>query len=223
MDLNLTEEQAMIQSMARKFSENELAPTAHLLDKQPGYQGLLANLKKLAELGFMGLNVDAAYGGTEAGTVAFSLAMTEIGRGCAATAATMSVTNMVGELIQAIANKEQKDRYLPKLCNGEFLAGSFCLSEPGAGSDPSAITTKAKLENGEWVLNGAKAWITSAAYAGIFVVWAVTDPAAVKGKGISCFLVERDTPGLLVGAAEKKMGQRASSTNPVICIAGKAQ
>lgn len=206
----------MIQSMARKFADNELAPIAAQLDHKPDYQALLVNLNKLADLGFMGLNVDAAYGGSEAGAVAFSVALTEIGRGCAATAATMSVTNMVGEVIQSVGTEEQKERYLPRLCSGEYPAGSFCLSEPGAGSDPSAIATKAVRQSEEWILNGNKAWITSAAYAGIFVVWAVTDPAAPSGQGISCFLVERDTPGLTVGPAEKKMGQRVSSTNPVI-------
>lgn len=216
MDMNLTQEQAMIQDMARKFAEAELAPQASTIDQQPGHDILLSNLRKLAELGFMGLNVKTAYGGTQAGTVAFSLAMTEIGRGCASTGVTMSVTNMVGEVVQSVASEEQKTRYLPKLCSGEYPAGGFCLSEPDAGSDPSGMKTKAVRDGDTWVLNGTKAWITSAEYAGVFVVWAVTDSTAPKGKGISCFLVERDAPGLTIGPAEKKMGQRGSSTNAVI-------
>lgn len=216
MDMNLSEEQSMIQDMARKFSNSELAPQAALLDQKSSHKILIQHVHKLAQLGFMGLNVNSEYGGTQAGPVAFSLAMTEIGRGCAATAATMSVTNMVGEVIQSVASEAQKKRYLPKLCSGEYSAGSFCLSEPGAGSDPSQMRTKAVLSNGEWVLNGNKAWITSAEYAGIFVVWAVTDSSRPKGKGISCFLVEHNTPGLTIAPTEKKMGQRGSSTNTVI-------
>ncbi len=216
MDLSLTEEQRLIQDMARKFSESELAPVAAELDKGGDQSILLSHLKKLAELGFMGLNVSAEYGGSEAGVVSFSVAMTEIARGCASTAVTMSVTNMVAEVIQVVANEEQKQRYLPKLCSGEYAAGSFCLSEAGAGSDPAGMKTKAVKDGDDWILNGTKMWISSAEYAGVFVVWAVTDSEARKGKGISCFLVEANTPGITIGKAEDKMGQKASSTNCVI-------
>jgi len=216
MDLSLTEDQAMIQDMARKFAQTELAPVAEKLDKHGDRELFLANLKKLAELGFMGLNVDGEYGGAETSTVIFSLAMTEIARACASTAVTMSVTNMVGEVIQSVANEQQKQKYLPKLCSGEYAAGGFCLTESNAGSDPSSMKTKAVLEGDEWVLNGAKQFITSAEYAGIFVVWAVTDPQAPRGKGISCFLVEADAPGLSISPAEDKMGQKASVTNEVV-------
>jgi alkylation response protein AidB-like acyl-CoA dehydrogenase len=122
---------------------------------------------------------------------------------------------MVGEVIQAVANEEQKQQYLPKLSSGDYAAGSFCLSEQGAGSDPAAMKTKAVKDGDHWIINGTKAWITSAEYAGVFVVWAVTDAEAPSGKGISCFLVETDTPGITIGKAEQKMGQHASSTNMV--------
>lgn len=216
MDLSLTQEQSQIQDMARKFSETELVPVAAQLDKGGDQSILLGSLQKLAELGFMGLNVSSEYGGSEAGVVSFSVAMTEIARGCASTAVTMSVTNMVAEVIQVVANEEQKQRYLPKLCSGEYPAGSFCLSEAGAGSDPAGMKTKAVKDGDDWILNGTKMWISSAEYAGLFVVWAVTDPEARKGKGISCFLVEANTPGITIGKAEEKMGQKASSTNCVI-------
>jgi len=216
MDLSLTEEQTMIQDMARRFAETELAPVAAKLDKGSDREVFLANLKQLADLGFMGLNISAEYGGTEAGVVAFSVAMTEIARACASTAVTMSVTNMVAEVIQAIATAEQKRTYLPGLCGGDSPAGSFCLSEAGAGSDPAGMRTRAVRDGDEWVLNGTKMWISSAEYAGVFVVWAVTDPELPRGKGISCFLVEAGTPGLTIGKAEEKMGQHASSTNSVI-------
>lgn len=216
MDLSLTEDQAMIKDMAAKFAQTELAPVAEKLDQHGDRELFLANLKKLAELGFMGLNIGSQYGGAEAGTVVFSLAMTEISRACASTAVTMSVTNMVGEVIESVASEAQKEKYLPKLCSGEYAAGGFCLTESGAGSDPSGMKTKAILEGDEWVINGAKQYITSGEYAGVFVLWAVTDPSAPRGKGISCFLVEADAPGLIISPAEKKMGQHASATNEVV-------
>ena len=220
MRLSLTEEQAMIQDMARKFARQSLEPLAAKLDraedKNAEREIFLGNIKQLAELGFMGLNVKAEYGGTEAGVVAFSVAITEVARACASTAVTMSVTNMVGEVIQAVASEEQKQRYLPRLCSGEYAAGGFCLSEAGAGSDPAGLKTTAVRDGDEWVLNGTKMWISSAEYAGVFVVWAVTDTGAKRGRGISCFLVEAGTPGLIIGKAEEKMGQQASATNTVI-------
>ena len=206
----------MIQDMARRFAQSELAPIASKLDHGGGREDFLDNLSKLAELGFMGLNVSSEYGGTEAGVVAFSVAITEIARACASTAVTMSVTNMVGEVIQAIGSEEQKSQYLQKLCSGEYAAASFCLSEANAGSDPANLKTKAVREGDDWVLNGTKMWISSAEYAGVFIVWAVTDASVSKGKGISCFLVEAGVPGLSIGPVEIKMGQRASVTNSVI-------
>ncbi len=215
MDLSLTEEQMMIQDMARKFAETELAPVAAELDETQNQETFLANLAQLTELGFMGLNIKAEYGGVEAGSVAFSLAITEIAKACASTAVTTSVTNMVAEVIQAVGNEEQKQNYLPKLCSGEYKAGAFCLTESGAGSDPAGMKTTAELDGDEYVLNGNKLYITSASFADIYVVWAVTDANAPKGKGISCFLVEASTPGITVSKPEDKMGQKASPTNEV--------
>lgn len=216
MEFALTEEQQMIADTARRIAADRLAPLAEELDRGEGRAAFLANLRELAENGFMGLNVSADYGGTEAGTTAFALTVEALASGCAATAVTTSVTNMVGEVIQAIGSEEQKSAYLPKLCDGTYPAGGFCLTESGAGSDPSSMKTRAVMDGNEWVLNGSKLYITSGEYAGIFVVWAVTDPDAPKGKGISCFLVEAGTPGLIIGKAEKKMGQTGSVTNEVI-------
>lgn len=216
MDFELTEEQKIIQETAAKFAKKELEPVAAELDRTKNRDILKKNLKKLAELGFMGLNVDPKYGGTGAGVVAFSLAMTELGRACAATTVTTSVTNMVAEVIQAMGTEEQKKRYIPPLCSGEYAAGSFALSEPGAGSDPAGIRTSAVKDGDQWVINGTKLWISSAEYAGIFVVWAVTDKEAPKGKGITCFLVEPGTPGFTIGKDEKKLGQHGSSTNELL-------
>jgi alkylation response protein AidB-like acyl-CoA dehydrogenase len=215
MLLALTEEQQMIQDTARQFAESELAPNAAALDEHEGRDILLANLKNLAELGFMGLNVKAQYGGTEAGVIAFSTAITELARGCASTAVTVSVTNMVAEVIQAVGNEEQRTTYLPRICSGEYSAAGFCLTETSAGSDPAAMRTRAVRDGNEWVLNGSKIFISSAEYAGCFVVWAVTDAEARKGKGISCFIVDNGLPGMDVSKAEDKMGQRGSATNVV--------
>ncbi|TQV84617.1 acyl-CoA dehydrogenase [Exilibacterium tricleocarpae] len=215
MDFTLTSEQQMIQDTARQFAAAELEPLAASFDRGENPTAFTGNLRKLAELGFMGLAIDADYGGAEAGSIAFSLAITELARGCASTAVTVSVTNMVAEVIQAVGNAAQKQQFLPRLCSGEYPAGSFCLTEADAGSDPAAMKTTAVCEGDHYRLNGSKMFITSAAYAGVFVVWAVTDPSARKGKGISCFLVDRDTPGLRIGKAEEKMGQKASTTNTV--------
>ncbi|WP_076420226.1 acyl-CoA dehydrogenase family protein [Colwellia sp. UCD-KL20] len=216
MDLSLTEEQAMIQDMAKKFAESELAPVAAQLDETYNETLFLSNINKLSELGFMGLNVKAEYGGVEAGAVSFSLAITELARACASTAVTTSVTNMVAEVIQSIGNEEQKQNYLPKLCSGEYRAGGFCLTETMAGSDPAGMKATAVKEGDTYILNGTKVYITSASFADLFVVWAVTDTSAKKGKGISCFLVEANTPGITISKREDKMGQKASPTNQVI-------
>ena len=151
-----------------------------------------------------------------AGVVAFSLAMTELGRACASTAVTVSVNNMVCEVIQALGTEQQKQKYISSICSGEYLAGAFGLTEPGAGSDPAGMTTTAVLDGDHWVLNGSKLFISSGTFAGVFVVWAVTDPKAPKGKGISLFLVEPGMEGFEIGKAEKKMGQHASPTNELL-------
>ena len=216
MNLQLSEEQQFIRDTARRFAQDELLPVAEKLDLGEGRELLLENLKKLAQLGFMGLNISGDYGGTEAGSVAFSVALTELGRGCASTAVTVSVTNMVAEVIQACGSHQQKQHYLPKLCSGEYPAAGFCLTESSAGSDPAGMKCRAVRDDDSWVLNGSKLYITSAEYAGLFVVWAVTDPQAPRGKGITCFLVEADNPGLQIGKAEHKMGQRGSATNEVL-------
>ena len=216
MNLDLTEDQKMIQDTARNIAKSELEPVAAKLDEQDDRPTFLKNLKKLAELGQMGINVKAEYGGSEAGVVAFSLAITEIARACASTAVTMSVNNMVCEVIQAIGSEEQKKTYIPKICSGEYPAGGFGLTETTAGSDPAGMRCSAVLDGDHWVLNGNKIFITSAEYAGVFVVWAITDKTAKKGKGISTFLVENGTKGFNVGRAEHKMGQHASATNELI-------
>ena len=216
MNFELTEEQKIIQDMAAKFAKRELEPVAAELDQTKNRDILKKNLKKLAELGFMGLSVDPDYGGTGAGAVVFSLVMTELGRACASTTVTTSVTNMVAEVIQAMGTEELKQKYIPPLCSGEYAAGSFGLTETCAGSDPASMRTSAVPDGNDYLLNGHKIFISSAEYAGVFVVWAVTDKDAPKGRGISAFLVEPGFPGFKVGKDEKKLGQHGSSTNELI-------
>ncbi len=216
MYLDLNEEQSLIQDTAREFAMAELEPHAAQLDKEGECDQFYVNLKKLAELGFMGLNVKDEYGGSEAGVIAFSVAMTEIAKACASTAVTVSVNNMVCEVIQALGTEDQKKKYIPKICSGEYPAGAFGLTEPGAGSDPAGMITTAVLDGDEWILNGSKIFITSGTCAGVFVVWAVTDSSAPKGKGISLFLVEPGVEGFTVGKKEEKMGQHASPTNEIV-------
>ena len=187
MQITFNDEEIMIQDTARQFAASELKPNAEKVESSSERELFLANIKKLSELGFMGINIDGQYGGIEAGSAAFSLAITELARGCASTAVTTSVTNMVAEVIQAVGNDEQKQHYLPKICTGEYYAAGFCLTESSAGSDPSAMKTKAVKEGEHYILNGSKIFITSAEYAGVFVIWAVTDANAPRSKGISCF------------------------------------
>jgi alkylation response protein AidB-like acyl-CoA dehydrogenase len=211
----LTPEEEMVRETARRVAATKLAPLAATLDRGRGRAEFLANLGYLARNGFMAMNVRSEYGGTDAGAVAFALAIEELAYACAATAVTASVTNMVAEVIQKVGSPDQRRRYLPKLADGSFPAGAFCLTESGAGSDPAGMHCRARKDGDAYVLFGSKIYITSAEYAGVFVVWAVTDAGRPRGKNISCFLVEAGTPGLVVGKAEEKMGQHGSATNTV--------
>jgi butyryl-CoA dehydrogenase len=212
MDFRLTEEQKMVQEMARDFSEKELKPRAAEIDATRSYP--LSVLKAMAGLGLMGINIPGEYGGSEAGVVSYSLAMTEIGKGCASTAVTMSVTNMVAEVIHTFGKEEIRRAHLPKICDGQYSAGAFALTESTAGSDPSSMQSTARLDGDHYILNGSKTLISSAEFAGIFVAWAKTDKNA-GAKSLSAFLVEKGQPGFRVGRNEEKMGQRGSCTNEI--------
>jgi alkylation response protein AidB-like acyl-CoA dehydrogenase len=215
MPLDADDTEGLIRDTARRIAAERLAPLAATLDRGDGRAEFLSNLKLLAENGFMGLAVDPEHGGTGAGALSFATAIEEIGYGCAATGVTTSVTNMVAEVIQAVGTPDQKALHLPRICDGTYSAGAFCLTEAGAGSDPAGMRTRAKRDGDSYVLDGEKIYITSAEYAGVFVVWAVTDPAAPRGRGITCFLVEAGTPGLSISKPEHKTGQTGSATNTV--------
>ncbi len=211
MELEPTETQALIQRTARDFAERVIKPVAAELDREEKFPFEI--LKGLAELGLMGVNIPGALGGAEAGVVSYSLAMMEIARACASTAVTMAVTNMVAEVIARLGTEAQRDKYVPKITSGEYVAGAFALSEPEAGSDPGSMRTTAERTADGWILRGQKQWITSGAHAGVMVVWARTGGPGTKG--ISCFLVEGGTPGLKAGKHEDKLGLRASNTVPL--------
>ena len=208
MDFELDETAAMVQASARDYATKEILPRAATIDREGRIPPSI--LKGLAELGMMTLAVPEEIGGADVGVVAYSAALSEVARACASTAVTMSVTNMVSEVIARFGTDAQKKAYVPRLASGALAAGSFALSEPEAGSDPGAMRTTAKKDGDHWVIDGAKQWITSGDFAGVFVVWARTGGAGTKG--ISCFLVEQGTPGLSVGHHEDKMGLRGSST-----------
>jgi butyryl-CoA dehydrogenase len=214
MDFRLTPEQEMIRDMVRDFTEKHITPVAGQCDeeKQFPYQ----NLKKMADLGLMGMNIPAVFGGSEVGVIAYSLAVTEIAKGCASHAVTTSVTNMVAEVINEFGREAVKAIHLPRLCNGEYPAGSFAITEPHTGSDAAGIRTTATRQKESYTLNGTKTLITSGEASGVTVTWAVTDRNAKKGKGISAFVIEKGTPGFSVGKTEEKMGHRASQTNELI-------
>lgn len=208
MDFELTPTETMVQQTARKIAEQRLRPLAAELDRTERFPR--ESLKALADLGLMGVNIPSALGGAEAGAVSYAVAMMEIAGACASTAVTMAVTNMVGEVLVQLGTDAQRERHVPKLTSGEYVAGSFALSEPEAGSDPASMRTTARKVPGGWEIEGQKQWITSGEHAGVFIVWARTGDAGAKG--ISCFLVEGGAKGLRVGKHEDKMGLRASNT-----------
>ncbi|MEZ4404547.1 MAG: acyl-CoA dehydrogenase family protein [Kofleriaceae bacterium] len=213
MQFEPTEEQRLIQRTAREFAERRLAPAAAARDREGTFPA--DELRELAALGLLGVNVPDDLGGAGAGTVAYALAMQELARVDASVAVAVSVTNMVAELIAAVGTPAQRAAYVPGLVDGEALCGAFALSEPQAGSDPAAMRTVATKVDGGYRLTGAKQWITSGDRAGVLVVWAMTDPAAGH-KGITAFLVRGGARGLTVGRLEQKMGLHGSSTAQLV-------
>jgi alkylation response protein AidB-like acyl-CoA dehydrogenase len=210
MTMEPTEAQAAVAATARAFARGRIAPAAAANDRRGVFPAEL--IRGLGELGLLAVNVPAECGGSEAGAVAAALSMMELAAADASVAVIAGVTNMVAEIIARYGSPEQQARHLPRLASGEYLSGAFGLSEAGAGSDASAITTRAARRGDRWVLDGAKQWITSGDVAGVLVVWARTDPAPDGGKALTAFLVEPGMPGFGIGRHEEKLGQRASTT-----------
>ncbi|MBA2882251.1 alkylation response protein AidB-like acyl-CoA dehydrogenase [Desulfosalsimonas propionicica] len=211
--MELTREQLMIQKMAREFARKDLAPQAAERDQKHEYPA--ESLKKMGELGLLGMLVPEEYGGEDMDTVSYALAMSEVAYACASTAVIMSVHNSIccGSLLR-FGSEEQKQQYLVPMARGEFIA-SFALSEPEAGSDPASMSTTAEKDGDFYVLNGTKRWITGGATSELFIVLAKTDPDA-DHKGISAFLITRDLQGFSTGRLEDKMGQCASDTTDLL-------
>ncbi|MCC6749424.1 MAG: acyl-CoA dehydrogenase family protein [Deltaproteobacteria bacterium] len=209
MSFEPTEEQRLVQQTARDVATRTLAPRAAERDRLGTFPE--AELRQLASLGLLGVNVPPELGGSGAGVVSYSLALTELARACASTSVAVAVTNMAAELICQYGSEEQRQRYVTRLVSGEALCAAFALSEPHCGSDAAALRTTARRTDRGWVLSGTKQWITSGDRAGLVVVWARTG-ADSGPKGISVFVVERGTPGLLVGKHEEKLGLRGSTT-----------
>ena len=205
----LTEEQLMIRYMARDFSQKKLLPNAEKWDKNKTFPA--AEIKEMGELGLLGMTMPEEWGGSDVGYVSFALALEEIAAGDGSCSTILSVHNSVGcGPVLSHGSDFLKEKYLKPMAAGELLA-CFCLTEPQAGSDASALKTRAVKEGDEYVLNGSKQFITSGKHAQIAIVFAVTDPAAGK-RGISAFLVPTDNPGYKVASLEDKMGQNASDT-----------
>ena len=213
MQIELSEEQVLLHRTVREFAATELRPNGRRWDREGTFPQEV--VPKLAALGLLGLSVPQAYGGAGLGALGAALAVEAVSWGDGSMGLTVASHNSLctGHILHA-ASADQKQRYLPRLASGEALGG-WCLTEPSAGSDAAAIATRAQRRGSVYVLNGSKVFVTQGSVAGVYVVMAVTDPAAGR-RGISAFIVERDTPGLRVGKKEDKLGLRASDTAEVI-------
>ncbi len=213
MDFSLSKKEILFLQMIRAFAEKEVKPLAAEVDEEERFP--LETVEKMAKLGIMGIPFPVEYGGAGGDNVLYSMAVEELSRVCATTGVIVSAhTSLCASPIYEFGTEEQKKKYLPKLCSGEWI-GAFGLTEPNAGTDASAQQTMAVLEDDHYVLNGSKIFITNAAYANVYIVMAMTDKSQGT-RGISAFIVERDFPGFSIGKKEKKMGIRGSATCELI-------
>lgn len=213
MDFQLTEEHLMIQQAARDFAQQELLPG--VIERDEKQQFPYEQIKKMGELGFMGMMVDPKYGGSGLDTISYVLAMEEISKIDASASVVMSVNNsLVCWGLQTYGTEEQKQKYLTRLATGEII-GAFCLSEPEAGSDATSQKTTAIDKGDHYVLNGTKNWITNGGTADVYLVIAQTH-AELKHKGINALIVEKGMPGFEIGAKEQKLGIRGSDTHSLM-------
>jgi alkylation response protein AidB-like acyl-CoA dehydrogenase len=213
MDFELSETHRAIQSSARQFAQAEIAPFAARWSEQEEFPRAL--IPKLGRLGFMGIHIDPAYGGSGLDTLAYAIIVEEISRADGSTGLTVASHNGLGSShIARFGNDEQRSRYLPKLATGEWL-GAWALTEPGAGSDAAAVQTRAVQQGQDWILNGTKMFITQGTVAGVTVVLASTDRDS-KHRGITAFAVEAGTPGFSHHKLRGKMGVRSSDTAELV-------
>jgi len=213
MEFLLTEEQLMLKEMVSKFAKEKIAPVAAENERNHIFPADI--IREAGELGLMGIAYPTEYGGAGMDFVSYFLAIEEISRWCASTGVIISAhSSLVCDPIYRFGTEEQKRRYLPDLLSGKKI-GSFSLTESGAGSDSGATKTTAKYENGKWILNGSKLFATNGKEADVFVLIASTEPS-LKTKGVTAFIVDRDTPGYRIGKIERKLGIRSSSTAEII-------
>jgi alkylation response protein AidB-like acyl-CoA dehydrogenase len=208
----LTEEQTEVQKLAREFAQAEIVPHSAEWDQKAYFEPAL--VKKLGDLGFLGMMLPEAYDGLGTDTGTYLIALEEIAAADASVAVLMSVHNSLPtQMILRYGSDEQKNRYLKKMARGELL-GAFALSEPDAGSDASALSTQAIKDGNSWLLNGTKSWVTNGNTADVIIVMARTDSSGVRrgARGIGAFIVTPDLPGFKVGKKEDKLGLRASPT-----------
>ena len=213
VQFNLSEEQILIRDSAREFAQNDLLPGVIERDELQHFPDNL--VKKMGDLGFMGIMVDSIYGGSGMDTLSYVLIMEELSKVDASASVMVSVNNsLVCYGIEKFGSEKQKNKYLPKLSTGEWI-GAFCLSEPEAGSDATSQMTVAIEEGDYYVLNGTKNWITNGGRSKVYIVIAQSNKS--KGhKGLNAFIVERDTPGFTIGPKENKLGIRGSDTHTLM-------
>ncbi|OEH93232.1 acyl-CoA dehydrogenase [Bacillus solimangrovi] len=209
MELRFTEEQEMMRKMVRDFAQKEIAPIVERMEETDEFPREIVD--KMAKLGLLGITTPEAYGGSEMDFISYIIAIHELSKVSATVGVILSVHTSVGtNPIFYFGSEEQKRKYVPKLASGEYL-GAFALTEPGAGSDAGSLKTRAIKNGDSYVLNGSKIFITNGGEADTYIVFASTDPE--KGsKGISAFIVEKDTPGFIIGKKEAKMGLHGSNT-----------
>lgn len=212
MDFKLSEDDLMLKETAADLAAKRIKPNAEKWDEEEGLPQDI--IDEMAELGYFGMLLPEEYGGLELSTVTYNCAMEELAAACAGLMVMLSVHNsLCCEAINKFGSDELKQKYLPDMAAGKTI-GAYCLSEPNAGTDVASLKTSAVKNGDNYVLNGTKAFVTNGGIAGIFIVFAVTDPD--KGqKGISCFAVPKDTSGLTIGVKEKKMGVKTSDTREV--------
>lgn len=213
MNLVFTEEQKMMQKMVRDFAQKEIAPAIEHMEETEEFPRHL--IKKMAELGLMGIPIPEEYGGAGMDFTSYIIAINELSKVSATIGVILSVHTSVGtNPILYFGNEEQKKKYIPKLASGEYL-GAFGLTEPSSGSDAASLKTRAVKKGDHYILNGSKIFITNAGEADVYIVFASTEPD--KGSyGISAFIVDKDTPGFSVGKKEKKMGLNGSNTCEIV-------
>jgi alkylation response protein AidB-like acyl-CoA dehydrogenase len=209
MDFELSDEQRMIRDLARDFAQNEIAPIVAQFDESGEFPS--ETVKKMGQLGLMGLTAPVEYGGGGADTISYVLAIEEISKVCASHAVIMSVNNsLVNFGIEKFGSPEQKERFLTPLASGQAI-GAYSLTEPQSGSDAANMRTTAVLQDSEYVINGRKSWVTSGPVADYILTFTTTDPAS-DHRATICVIVETDRPGFARGKVEPKLGIRASAT-----------